>query len=126
MQKSLRVLIPAVTWLASAAAAQAQTTLQNGVTVFGTTTTTDLSRTDPVNRLDLSVYGSSSTPTEFSFANLVSRTPTIQMFGGTSVSLSFTGFSGIFNNYARLPQVNQGDSLNYLLAMDGSVSMDFS
>ena len=117
-----------ITGIASASTgAQAQTALTNGATVSATTNGT-VTRTGPVNNLDLSLYGTTYVPTttnEGSF-NLVSRTPTIQSINGTDVSLSFTGTSGVWNNGDYLRPTSSSASTNYLMAAAGSVNIEFS
>ena len=110
--------------LVFATGASAQTALPNGVTISANTSTTIL-RTDPVNSLDLSAYGTQSTVVLAGYS-LVSRAPMIQTLNGTSVSLSFTGNSGVFNSIMHLPPVGSEGSRNYLMAAGGSVGLNFS
>jgi hypothetical protein len=93
-------------------AAQAQVALTNGATVSAGTIT----RTEPMNSLDLSVYGA---PTSSSH-QLISRAPMIQTFNGTSVGISFSGSSGVFN------YPYSGISESKLTADRGAVNLDFS
>lgn len=103
---------------AASNAAQAQVALTNGATISATVNGT-VTRTDPMNSLDLSLYGTPANPSLKD--NFVSSAQMIQTFNGTSVSLSFTGTSGVYNNSSWLP-----GGQNYLIAASGSVNLDFS